>query len=139
MTSKAVWVMAAFGLMFLSAQAGAEGVKSLNSGADITATNAAPSSTTPTVGTTFDRAFSTQPPLIPHVIEDLAINQESNACLGCHEDPTVAPRPSEAHFKDRSGTVAESVDRSRWFCTQCHVPQEDAKPLVDNTFKGALK
>jgi cytochrome c-type protein NapB len=26
------------------------------------------------------------------------------------------------------------VSRRRYFCTQCHVPQTDARPLVGNSF-----
>ena len=28
-----------------------------------------------------------------------------------------------------------NVSARRYFCTQCHVPQADAQPLVENTFK----
>ena len=28
------------------------------------------------------------------------------------------------------------IDKSRWQCNSCHVPQIDAKPLVENVFKG---
>jgi nitrate reductase (cytochrome), electron transfer subunit len=30
--------------------------------------------------------------------------------------------------------VSGHLSPRRYFCTQCHVPQADAKPLVGNTF-----
>jgi cytochrome c-type protein NapB len=41
------------------------------------------------------------------------------------------------HFRDREGQELDNVSPRRYFCTQCHVPQTDAKPLVDNTFQRA--
>jgi cytochrome c-type protein NapB len=38
---------------------------------------------------------------------------------------------------DRDGKVLDMLSSRRYFCTQCHVAQEDAKPLVQNTFTGA--
>ncbi|MNW21429.1 Periplasmic nitrate reductase, electron transfer subunit precursor [compost metagenome] len=35
---------------------------------------------------------------------------------------------------DRNNNVLADVSPRRYFCTQCHVPQADAKPLVGNTF-----
>ncbi|MFV7791583.1 nitrate reductase cytochrome c-type subunit, partial [Aliarcobacter lanthieri] len=31
------------------------------------------------------------------------------------------------------------ISDSRFNCTQCHVPQSDAKPLVGNSFKPEFK
>ena len=36
---------------------------------------------------------------------------------------------------DRDGQMLADVSPRRYFCTACHVPQADAQPLVDNTFK----
>ena len=33
----------------------------------------------------------------------------------------------------------EEVSGSRYTCTQCHVPQSGAKPLVENTYSGSSK
>ena len=41
---------------------------------------------------------------------------------------------SETHYVNRNGVALEHVARTRWFCTQCHVPQTDAPALVGNTF-----
>ena len=39
--------------------------------------------------------------------------------------------------KQADGTPA--VEMSRYQCDSCHVPQVDAKPLVDNAFVGVTK
>ncbi len=44
---------------------------------------------------------------------------------------------SESHFLDRNGNKLERPAGSRYFCNQCHVPQADAKPLVENSFQSA--
>ncbi|BAN97353.1 hypothetical protein E05_25870 [Plautia stali symbiont] len=35
------------------------------------------------------------------------------------------------------GVMSSTVSPRRYFCLQCHVPQTDAKPVVENTFKPA--
>lgn len=40
---------------------------------------------------------------------------------------------------NRDGVALDQVTRSRWFCTQCHVPQDNARPLVRNRFKSAVE
>ena len=50
---------------------------------------------------------------------------------------TGATKVSLTHFKDRDGRELSNISPRRYFCTQCHVPQTDAKPLVDNTFQRA--
>jgi cytochrome c-type protein NapB len=72
------------------------------------------------------RNYLQQPPLIPHTIRDYNITRTHNKCMECH---------SWQRFKDRSGTDIANVSPLRYFCTQCHVPQADTKPLVDNTFR----
>ena len=37
----------------------------------------------------------------------------------------------------REGNRLDKISGTRFFCTQCHVPQVDAKPLVTNTFQNA--
>jgi len=46
-----------------------------------------------------------------------------------------ATKISMTHFRDRSGADTATVSPLRYFCTQCHVPQADAQPLVRNQFK----
>jgi cytochrome c-type protein NapB len=42
---------------------------------------------------------------------------------------------SVTHFMDRDGNFLADVSPRRYFCNQCHVPQLEAKPLVDNDFQ----
>jgi len=85
------------------------------------------------------RDFVQQPPLIPHTTEDYVINIKSNKCLSCHSWANYkdkgATKISLTHFTDRDGHDLANVSARRYFCTQCHAPQVDAKPLVQNTFK----
>ena len=66
-----------------------------------------------------------------------------NACMTCHDWPgntrVKAPKISETHYVDRQGARLDKVAGTRYFCTQCHVPQADAKPLVGNTFENATQ
>jgi len=90
----------------------------------------------------FTRAYRQQPPLIPHRIDRYQINVKVNQCLRCHDWPYSveegAPKVSETHYIDRNGVALDKVARIRWFCTQCHVPQVNARALIDNTFKSAI-
>ncbi len=47
-----------------------------------------------------------------------------------------ATKVSSRTSRPATGQELEHRPR-RYFCTQCHVPQTDAKPLVENTFKRA--
>ena len=84
------------------------------------------------------RDYLQQPPLIPHKTEGYVINLRSNKCLTCHSwanyKASGATKVSQTHFTDRDGNVLSNVSPRRYFCTQCHVPQVDVKPLVDNTY-----
>jgi len=51
--------------------------------------------------------------------------------------PSGAPMISVTHFQDRDGQVLADVTPRRYFCTECHVQQTDARPLVPNTFVDA--
>jgi cytochrome c-type protein NapB len=85
------------------------------------------------------RAYPEQPPTIPHSIDSYQIDKNSNRCLLCHARAGAftfqAPMISVTHFVDRDGQVLATVSPRRYFCTQCHVPQTDAKPLVENDFR----
>jgi len=89
----------------------------------------------------FERAYRQQPPLIPHSIEGYDITRDFNQCVQCHDWPfnvdQGAPKISETHYVDREGVALDHVSSNRWFCTQCHVPQSNAKALVNNDFKSA--
>ena len=41
---------------------------------------------------------------------------------------------SVTHFMDRDNNFLAELSPRRYFCTQCHVPQLDAKLLVENDF-----
>lgn len=85
------------------------------------------------------RDYVMQPPLIPHSIEGYDINRKFNKCLTCHSwanyHQSGATKISQTHFEDRDSHVLANVSARRYFCTQCHVSQMDARPLVGNTFE----
>lgn len=85
------------------------------------------------------RDYVQQPPLVPHAIEGYKVNLKFNKCLTCHSWANYknagATKISQTHFEDRTGEVHANVAARRYFCTQCHVPQVDAQPLVENTFQ----
>ncbi len=84
------------------------------------------------------RAYPEQPPIIPHSIEGYQLTVNANRCMSCHRreatEGSGAPMISVTHFMSRQGQMLADVSPRRYFCTACHVPQADAKPLVDNTF-----
>ena len=84
------------------------------------------------------RNYPEQPPTIPHAIEGYEVSLRGNKCLSCHARNRVgesqAPMISITHFADRDGQFLASVSPRRYFCTECHVPQQDVKPPVDNDF-----
>lgn len=93
------------------------------------------------------RAYPGAPPQIPHDIGDfLPITAGSNMCIACHNQPdnwgkprtqgSPVPIPS-SHYTDlrtAPGKVTDHLINARYNCNQCHVPQRDAKPLVENSF-----
>ena len=95
------------------------------------------------------RAYSGAPPQIPHDIGDfLPITAQSNMCIACHAVPdqwgkkrekgTPTPIP-QSHYTDQRnapGKVTDHLINARYNCNQCHVPQMDATPLVENTFSS---
>ena len=90
----------------------------------------------------FERTFEEQPPLVPHTNEKYTINLQTNKCLDCHmkqpgKDEAKSVELSESHFMDRNGNKLDKPSAGRHFCTQCHVPQVDAKPLVESDFQAS--
>jgi len=85
------------------------------------------------------RSHPMQPPTIPHKIDGYQLDRDVNRCLFCHArariEETRAIPLSITHYMDRDGNVRGDVSPRRYFCTQCHVPQDDVKPLVDNRFE----
>lgn len=85
------------------------------------------------------RNYPEQPPVVPHNIRDYQVDLRHNQCLTCHSREYAveagAPMVSVTHFMDRDKQVLAAVSPDRYFCTQCHVPQTDARPLVNNQFR----
>lgn len=122
-------------------------------GADVSAPDRAPEVKTyaekvPGVGQPhlIERTFVGQPPVIPHAIDKyVPLTMEENACLDCHITDELrgqkVPKIGQSHFsktaKRKDGSPA--VEMSRFQCDSCHVPQVDAKPLVDSLFVGVTK
>jgi cytochrome c-type protein NapB len=84
------------------------------------------------------RAFAWQPPTIPHRIDGYQIDRNANRCMFCHarakiEESKAIPL-SLTHYMDRDGTMRGDVSPRRYFCTTCHVPQDEVKPLVGNNY-----
>lgn len=89
------------------------------------------------------RNYEKQPPLIPHSIQGYEVSQNFNKCMDCHSqtraDAVNAPKVGKSHYLDREDKKQTNISPRRYFCMQCHVPQFDAKPLVENTYKPAKK
>ncbi|PTU75667.1 nitrate reductase cytochrome c-type subunit [Pseudomonas mangrovi] len=87
-----------------------------------------------------ERNYPEQPPTIPHSIRGYHVDINGNKCLACHSransSKAQAPMISITHYTDRDGQTLAAVAPRRYFCTQCHVPQQDVKPLVENNFQN---
>ena len=132
--------------LFIPAHA-ADPVKSMR-GADVSAVDAAADSKTyvgkrPGTQPLVARTFSTQPPVIPHAVENFdEITLKENQCLSCH-GPDVykkknSPMIGKSHFIDRDGKKLKTASAARHDCVQCHVVQVEAPLLVENAFTGDL-
>lgn len=86
------------------------------------------------------------PPQVSHTFDKyLPITAEDNQCMDCHDKPDKIgkeyvkgkklPMP-RSHYGGFAGKGdMETVSGARYVCTQCHVPQSDAQPLVENTLR----
>lgn len=95
------------------------------------------------------RAYADLPPLIPHKVDGyLPITSDANECLDCHDEPKLIgkktkkktvpmPRDHYVDLRSSSDEMKEDIVGARYNCTQCHVPQSGAAPLVENTFQGS--
>jgi cytochrome c-type protein NapB len=92
------------------------------------------------------RAWENAPPQIPHRVDEfLPIVAEDNQCLDCHDVPKYIGQPKNIDrtrkskspmSKDHYATAElEDIDGARFICTQCHVPQSNAEPLVESTYR----
>ena len=87
-----------------------------------------------------------QPPRIADVQvtkDALIVTLQDNRCVSCHGPDNYkvagAPKVANSHLKERDGNMLPEVSPALYQCTACHVPQVDAKPLVQNTFRGAVE
>lgn len=113
--------------------------------------------------TKIKRAYQDAPPMIPHDVSDfLPITRENNACVGCHA-PDIAPamgatpippshfldmRPKHlcdgVKFRKKVDNTKNETDvkklthlsQSRFNCSQCHAPQSQGNPSVENLFEA---
>lgn len=87
------------------------------------------------------RNYAMQPPVIPHKIENYQTDKNANRCMMCHArtrtQESQAPMISVTHFMDRDGNFLAELSPRRYFCLQCHVPQANLNPLVNNQFIDA--
>ncbi len=85
------------------------------------------------------RNYAMQPPVIPHKIENYQTDKNANRCMMCHArtrtQESQAPMISVTHFQNRDGNFLAELSPRRYFCLQCHVPQANLNPLVENRFK----
>ena len=85
------------------------------------------------------RAYDQQPPTIPHRVDGYQVDKNFNKCLDCHArartEFSQAVPVSSTHYQDRDGNVLGQVSTRRYFCMQCHVPQDAVKLPVGNTFQ----
>jgi cytochrome c-type protein NapB len=85
------------------------------------------------------RAYTSQPPTIPHSIDKYEITRNVNFCMYCHSrvrnEDFGAQMVSATHYMDRDHDYLAEISPRRYFCTQCHVVQTDARVPVDNTFE----
>lgn len=123
-------------------QAPADAGQSLRGNLDIPSVNAAPELPQLELDKAkHPRSFKEQPPLIPHKVAKYETSLRANECLECHDKSTYkkedAPMAGESHYIWRDGkNHNDKIARSRWFCRQCHDPQTETTPLVENTFQG---
>jgi cytochrome c-type protein NapB len=87
-----------------------------------------------------ERNWELQPPSIPHDISKDSITLKGNTCMKCHSvanhEKEKAPAVSKTHFVTRDKKILDKLSSRRYFCNQCHAPQADVKPLVENTFEA---
>ncbi|RJX75790.1 nitrate reductase cytochrome c-type subunit [Vibrio sinensis] len=86
-----------------------------------------------------DSSYVYQPPLIPHNIRGYEVSLNANKCLACHSWKNAkemgATKISVTHYVNREDAVLADMSPRRYFCLQCHVPQANAKPLIENNFE----
>lgn len=136
-----VHIVVAVSLALLTALSFGE-VQSLRGSTDVVATTDAPDKLKfKKDKENIPRTFEEQPPLVPHLNDKYTISLTENKCLECHmkqpgKDEAKSVEISESHFVDRDGNRLDKPAGGRHFCTQCHVPQADAQPLIGSNFQS---
>jgi cytochrome c-type protein NapB len=86
-----------------------------------------------------ERSWKQAPPSVPHKVDKDEITLQVNTCLRCHDEANYkkekAPKVGDTHFIAADGTKLQTMDMRRYFCDQCHTPQLDVTPLIENTFQ----
>ncbi len=86
------------------------------------------------------RNWELQPPSIPHDISKDRITLKGNTCMRCHSaanhEKEKAPAVSKTHYITRDMKTLDKLSSRRYFCVQCHTPQADVAPLVENSFEA---
>ncbi|KLN63685.1 MULTISPECIES: nitrate reductase cytochrome c-type subunit [Vibrio] len=124
---------------------GIGGLESLRGASELEATRSADDFKKYPREQVLDSSFVYQPPLIPHNIRSYEVSLNANKCLSCHSWKNAkemgATKISVTHYVNREDAVLADMSPRRYFCLQCHVPQANAKPLIENDFKSvdALK
>lgn len=102
----------------------------------------------PGSGIVLPRSYAGAPPQIPHNIESfIPVTANNNMCKRCHllpdkigtktkGQPTPIPASHYIDQRNAPGKVGKELVGARTVCTQCHVPQANVKPLVENTFSA---
>ncbi len=93
--------------------------------------------TSPGESVKIERSFENAPPLISHSIDGLVpITADNNQCTVCHDKAlakdvgaTAIPPSHYVEFRTHKST-GDMVSSERFNCTQCHVPQSDAKIVI---------
>ncbi|MFA0574813.1 periplasmic nitrate reductase electron transfer subunit [Vibrio splendidus] len=118
---------------------GIGGVESLRGASELEATRAADDFKKFPRDQVLESDYVYQPPLVPHTIRSYEVSLNANKCLSCHSWKNAkemgATKVSVTHYMNREDAVLADVSPRRYFCLQCHVPQANAKPLVENEFK----
>jgi cytochrome c-type protein NapB len=124
------------------------GVQTLR-GADTAAADQAPAENKvymgkkPGLQKPIDRTFKEQPPLVPHAVDNFdEITVAENQCMDCHSlekyREKKAPKVGDSHLAFSKDGTKKTLTMDRYQCNTCHVPQVDAKPLVELNFVGNI-
>ena len=119
---------------------GIGGLESLRGASELESTRPADSFKKYPKEQALESSFVYQPPLIPHNIRNYEVSLNANKCLACHSWKNAkemgATKISVTHYVNREDAVLADMSPRRYFCLQCHVPQANAQPLVENEFNS---